>query len=146
MSKHKIPVVLIDTADKRKRRRLLKNSPSDKVGVLQLKHIAKVESLAKTLGVKVLWAGGITLPREFEMGKRGVLGIYVTSAAAVAKPVAGDYRRDIMLAREKEPTFRGVYRVKLLLESALLVSRLRRYGFADLASTAAQSAKALVKA
>lgn len=131
VSKHNISVVLVDTADKDKGRRLLKNSRRDRVGILALKQIARINAYASKLGVRILWAGGITVPQAFEMGKLGVFGVYVTSAATVATPVSGEYKRDVMLAREKEPTFHGVCRVKLLLETGFLVGRLREYGLDD---------------
>ena len=146
VSKHGIPVVLIDTADKDKGRKLLKNSPTDRVGILLLEQIAEIDAFANELGIKILWAGGVTVPQAFEMGKLGVFGIYVTSAAAVAKPVTGRYRRDMMLPKEKEPTFYGVYRVKLLLESGFLVGRLREYGFNDDADAIEHKANAFLKA
>ncbi len=145
VSKNKIPVVLIDTADKDKGRRLLKNSSSDRVGILQLGQIAEIDAFAKQIGIKVLWAGGITIPQAFEMGKLGVFGVYVTSAAAVAKPVSGRYRRDPMLASEKEPTFQGVYRTKLLLESGFLAGRMKEYGFNDRARELEQAAEKLIR-
>lgn len=129
--RHRIPVVLIDTADKDKGRRLLKNNPADSVGILLLKQIARINAQANKLGIRILWAGGITVPQAFEMGKLGVFGVYATSAAAISKPVSGEYERDVMLAREKEPTFHGVYRVKLLLEAGFLVKRLKEYGLDD---------------
>jgi len=129
--KHSIPVVLIDTADKGKGRRLLKNSLGDRVGILQLEQIARIDEYANDLGIRVLWAGGITVPQAFEMGRLGVFGVYVTSATAIARPVSGEYEHDIMLAEEKEPTFHGVYRVKLLLEAGFLVNRLKEYGLTN---------------
>lgn len=131
VSKHSIPAVLIDTADKGKGRRLLKNSLGDRVGILQLEQIARIDEYANELGIRVLWAGGITVPQAFEMGRLGVFGVYVTSAAAIARPVSGEYEHDIMLAEEKEPTFHGVYRVKLLLEAGFLVNRLKEYGLTN---------------
>ena len=79
--------------------------------------------MASKKGINVLWAGGITVPQVFQFGQLGVFGIYVTTAVAVAQPVSRAYRRDPLLAAEKEPTFEGVYRVKLLLEAGFLSSR-----------------------
>ena len=145
VSRHKIPVVLIDTANKDKGYRLLKNSPSDKVGILQIDQLAEIDAFATKLGVKVLWAGGITIPQSFEMGKLDVFGVYVTSAAAVAKPVTSRYKRDPMLATEKEPTFHGVFRTKLLLEAGFLVSRLKEYGLNGNANLIELKAKQLIQ-
>ena len=145
VSRHKIPVVLIDTADKDKGRRLLKHSPSDRVGILGIDQVAEIDAFAVRLGVKVLWAGGITIPQSFEMGRLGVFGVYVTSAAAVAKPVTSRYRRDPMLAREKEPTFQGVYRTKLLLEAGFLAGRFKEYGLYEDTDIIEQKAKQLIQ-
>ncbi|HDZ69294.1 MAG TPA: hypothetical protein ENH43_02620 [Phycisphaerales bacterium] len=131
VSKHNIPVVLIDTADKDKGRRLLKNSPGDKKGILTLEEIGEIDSEANKLGIRALWAGGITVPQVYEFGKIGVFGLYVTSAAAVSRPVSGAYERDVMLANLKEPTFYGVFRVKLLLEAGFLYGRLLQKGDVD---------------
>jgi len=131
VSKHKVPIVLLDTADKDKGRRILKTQENDRIGILLREQIARIDSYANGLGVRILWAGGITVPQAFEMGKLGVFGIYVTSAAAVAKPVSDRYRRDVMLSREKEPTYHGVYRVRLLLEAGFLANRLKEYGLED---------------
>lgn len=146
VSKHRIPVVLMDTADKDKGRKLLKNSPTDRVGILLLEQIADINDFAKDCGIKILWAGGITAQQAFDMGKLSPFGIYVTSATAVARPVTGEYRRDAMLSREKEPTFEGVYRVKLLLESGFLINRLREYGLNDNADAIDLKAKMFLKA
>jgi len=118
-----VSVVLVDTIDKSKGFRLLKTG-KDKLGKLGPRQIARIDRFAQKIGVKVLWAGGITLPQVYEFGKLGVFGIYVTSSAAVSMPVSGVYRRDPLLHSVKEPTFEGVYRTKLLLEAGFLVSRL----------------------
>jgi hypothetical protein len=145
-AKHRIPVVLIDTVDKDKGRRLLKNSPADSVGILLLNQIARINRHANKLGVKILWAGGITVQQAFEMGKLGVFGVYVTSAAAISKPVSGEYERDVMLTREKEPTFHGVYRIKVLLEAGFLVSRLKEYGLDEDADCLSRKVNLYLKA
>jgi hypothetical protein len=54
-----------------------------------------------------------------------VFGIYVTSAAAKQTRVAEAYERDPLLSSLKEPSIEGVSRVKLLLESGFLVSRIQ---------------------
>lgn len=121
---HKVPVVLIDTVDKTKGWRLLqtKDDPKGLLGPMQIRNI---NQLASKWGIKVLWAGGITLPQVFEFGKMGVFGIYVTSATASSEPVSAKYERDPLLASLKEPTFEGVSRAKLLLEAGFLVSQLK---------------------
>ncbi len=146
ISAHNIPVVLIDTADKDKGRRLLKSSGSDKVGILPLEEVAAIDAFAAGLGIKVLWAGGIIIPQVFELGRLGVFGVYVTSAAAVAKPVTSRYRRDPMLAAEREPTFHGIYRTKLMLEAGFLTGSLKKNGFGKDADLIEQRARELMQA
>src|SRR5207244_865568 len=56
---HRIPVVLIDTADKSLGWRLLKEGSESK-GLLTMAQIRDIDRFAQRLGVKALWAGGIT--------------------------------------------------------------------------------------
>jgi hypothetical protein len=121
---HGVRVVLIDTIDKATGRRLLKASSDDKNGYLTLRQVDRIEAHARRLGLKVLWAGGLGMREAYEMGKRGVFGIYVTSAAATTVPVSGVYVRDPALAGVKEPTKEAVLRVKCLLEAGFLGSHL----------------------
>ncbi|UCF70852.1 MAG: hypothetical protein JSW49_00825 [candidate division WOR-3 bacterium] len=123
--RHNVPVVLIDTVDKSKGWRLLRKG-KDKKGLLTTVQIQEVNDFAANLGIKVLWAGGISLPQTFEFGRMGVFGIYVTSAAASKEPVSIQYERDPLLASLKEPSVEGVCRTKLLLEAGFLVSHVRR--------------------
>lgn len=146
VARHKIPVVLIDTADKDKGRRLIKNSPSDAVGILTKKEISQLDSYARSLGIKVLWAGGLTIQHAYEMGKLGVFGIYVTTCVSAARPVTGKYRRDPMLPSEKEPTRERVYWVKILLESGFLVTRCQKQKREGDASELEQAARCLMDA
>src|SRR5207237_896188 len=97
---------------------------SDAKGLLEHKQIAAVDAFALALGIRVLWAGGITPEQAYEFGKLGVFGIYVTTAVSIAAPVGESYKRDTGLASEKEPTFAGVRRVKTLLEAGFLSDRL----------------------
>ncbi|MBI5368964.1 MAG: hypothetical protein HZA54_18150 [Planctomycetes bacterium] len=115
-------IVLIDTLDKSKGWRILRTQ-GDPKGLLSGGQIAALNAYAATLGIRTLWAGGITQAQAYEFGRLGVFGIYVTSAVSAARPVSGRYRRDPMLAAEKEPTEEGVARVKLLLEAGFLRSR-----------------------
>lgn len=119
-------VVLIDTVDKSSGRRLLKKSTRDEAGYLGPGQIDRIERFARQprIGVKVLWAGGLGLRDAYEMGRRGVFGIYVTSATATTIPVGGDYVRDPALAGLKEPSKHGVLRTKILLEAGFLASTL----------------------
>jgi hypothetical protein len=121
---HGVRVVLIDTIDKATGRRLLKRFSKDKTGYLGLKQIERVEAHARQIGIKVLWAGGLGLREVFEMGKRGVFGIYVTTAAATTVPVGASYARDPALSGVKEPSREGVLRTKILLEAGFLASKL----------------------
>lgn len=121
---HGVRVVLIDTIDKATGKRLLRKSHDDETGFLGMNQIRDIEESVRPLGVKVLWAGGLGLRDAFEMGKLGVFGIYVTSAAATTIPVAGSYIRDPSLAGLKEPSKEAVLRTKTLLEAGFLSGRL----------------------
>jgi hypothetical protein len=121
---HGVRVVLIDTIDKATGKRLLKKSSRDDGGFLGPNQVRDAEHLARRLGIKVLWAGGMGLRDAYEMGKLGVFGIYVTSAAATTIPVAGSYRRDPSLAGVKEPSKAAVLRTKILLEAGFLAATL----------------------
>jgi hypothetical protein len=121
---HGVRVVLIDTIDKATGKRLLKKSSHDDGGFLGPNQVKDAEALARKLGIKVLWAGGMGLRDAYEMGRLGVFGIYVTSAAATTIPVAGSYRRDPALAGVKEPSKEAVLRTKILLEAGFLATHL----------------------
>jgi len=123
----KVRVVLIDTAKKFEGRHLLKTRPGDENGYLLLSDVQKLDVLGKKLGIKVLWAGGITLTQAYEFGKLNVFGIYVTSAAATLKPIGKKYRGDPYLAGVREPTSEAVARVALLMQAGFLVSRLKSH-------------------
>jgi hypothetical protein len=121
---HRVRVVLIDTIDKATGKRLLKNASDDDSGFLSPRQIRDAEEFARKLGIRVLWAGGLTLRDAYEMGKLGVFGIYVTSAAATTIAVGGSYTRDPSLAGMKEPSKQAVLRTKVLLEAGFLAARL----------------------
>lgn len=127
VSTNHIPVVLIDTADKGRGTKLLKQRPGDRKGVLRLEQIAQIQELALDLGVRILWAGGLDMSQLFELGGLGVFGAYVTSATTVEQPVSGSYALDPMLAAVKEPTKHGVLRAKIILEAGFLGGRLRSH-------------------
>ena len=122
VGRHGVRVVLIDTVEKSKCPPLLKTSATAK-GLMSLRQVQDVDKLARSLGIKALWAGGITLPQAYELGRLGVFGIYVTSAAAEPIPVPPGYEKDPWLAAVKEPTYDGVSRTKLLLEAGFLAAR-----------------------
>jgi hypothetical protein len=123
VARHKVRIVLIDTVDKAVGWKILKTD-GDPKGILEPKQIADLNALGLSLGIKVLWAGGITLEHAYHLGKLGVFGIYVTTAASVSLPVGEAYRDDPALASEKEPTRAGVLKVKTLLEGGFLAGRL----------------------
>ncbi len=130
VARHGVRVVLIDTVDKASGKRLLREK-GDRLGVLGPRQVSDVNDLAARLGVRALWAGGITLPQAYRFGQLGVFGIYVTSAAASARPVPPEYEKDPWLATVKEPTPEGVARAKLLLEAGFLSTRVGDAGTRD---------------
>jgi hypothetical protein len=140
----RVKVVLIDTAKKWEHRRLLKASLDDTRGFLTLEEVRKLDAAAREQGIKALWAGGISLSQAFEFGKAEVFGIYVTSAASILVPVGKHYRRDPALATVRKPDAPSVARVKLLLESGFLVSRLSAMGMADQAKEMEDAARRLM--
>jgi hypothetical protein len=140
----KVRVVLIDTARKWEHRRLLKASADDPKGVLTLEQIGHLNVYAARLGIKTLWAGGISMAQTFEFGKLGVFGIYVTSAASALVPLDRHYRRDPALAAVREPDAQAVGRVKLLLEAGFLTSRLEALGFNEEAAAMEDAARKLI--
>ncbi len=123
-ARYGVRVVLIDTVDKSKGRRLMKLHPRDAKGILRAEEIRALDRFALKRGVRALWAGGITLDQAYEFGRMGVFGIYVTTAATKAVPVSPAHRRDVSLAAERLPTRENVARVKLLLEAGFLSGRL----------------------
>lgn len=142
---HKVRVVLIDTAKKSEGRYVLKNGPRDDRGFLSLDEIRKLDATAVKLGIKVLWAGGITVPQVFEFGKLGVFGIYVTSAAAELVPVGRKSRRDPYLVGVRKPKPEAVAQVKLLLEAGFLVNRLQGGGSKNQADELEAAARRLIE-
>jgi hypothetical protein len=124
VARHRVSVVLIDTVDKSKGRRLMKLHRRDPKGILLPDEIRSLDRFAVGLGINALWAGGITLDQVYEFGRMGVFGIYVTTAATTTRPVSPAHERDVALAAERLPTRKNVYRVKLLLEAGFLSERL----------------------
>jgi hypothetical protein len=123
-----VRVVLIDTAKKSEGRHLLRESTDDTRGFLTVDAIAALNAFAANLGVKTLWAGGISLPQAYTFGKLGVFGVYVTSAATSLKPLSRQALGDPFLTGFREPQREAVTRVKFLIEVGFLVGR----GAADL--------------
>ncbi len=124
MAKHGVKVVLVDTVDKSKGWKLLRTGDDPK-GLLSSREISRLAALGETLDIKVLWAGGITGLQAYELGKLGVFGIYVTTAAAIDVAVRGTYLTDPAMAKGKRPTFAGVLSVKTLLEAGYLSQRVK---------------------
>jgi hypothetical protein len=135
-----VRVVLIDTAKKSEGRHLLRDSAEDTRGFLTVAEIVGLNSFAADLGVKTLWAGGISLPQAYTFGKLGVFGVYVTSAAASLKPLSHQALRDPFLTSLREPQLEAVTRVKFLIEVGFLVGR----GAADLQADAEAMLAAVV--
>ncbi len=130
VARHRVRVVLIDTVDKASGRGLLKKDRNDKTGFLTARQVERLEAYARRRRIKTLWAGGFHLRDAFALGKLGVFGIYVTTAAATTIPVGGSYVRDPALAGVKEPSREAVLRTKVLLEAGFLASRLNGDGAA----------------
>lgn len=144
LHKHKVPVVLIDTADKSKGRRLLKDGPGDEVGILTEREIGELNDYAYKLGIKTLWAGGISAEQAYRLGKMGVFGVYTTTSTARKVAVSGDYTHDPSMPNEKEPTYRGVCRVALLLQAGFIQGRMRSLGELVVADQVAHGAEELL--
>jgi len=145
VERNQVPVVLFDTADKDKGRKLIKQNHNDRIGILTLEEITEIDRCAGERGIKSLWAGGISIPQAFDLGKLKVFGIYVTTAAAAIRPVSHKYKRDPMVTAEREITFEGVSRTKLLLEAGFLVTSLHESGFGSDADTLEDKAKKLIR-
>jgi hypothetical protein len=144
LNKHDVRVTLIDTADKSLGRTLLKEKEGD-AGILSLKQIQEVDAYARALGIRALWAGGISVPQSYELGKLCLFGIYTTTSTARKIAVSGDYRHDPAMPNQKEPTYSGVYRVKLLVEAGFLHSQLKKKKKSGLAEQIAANANALIE-
>ena len=125
MARHKVKAVLIDTVDKAAGWKILRTD-NDPKGLLDAKEIAHASALGEKLGIKVLWAGGLTLPQANLLGKLGVFGIYVTTAASASVAVTKKYEHDRALPASKRPTYRGVMDVKIVLEAGYLGERLKK--------------------
>jgi hypothetical protein len=131
-------VVLIDTVDKPSGRRLLKKDAKDKNGYLGAKQIRDLDAIGRRLGLKILWAGGLGLRDSFELGRIGVFGIYVTSAAAISVAAGGTYGEDPGLSAVKRVQRTLVLRTKTLLEAGFLAGRLPVKRGAEIAAAAEQ--------
>ncbi len=143
--RHGVAIALIDTADKSKGRTLLKESPCDDQGILSLAEIRELNEHARKLGIKVLWAGGISAAQAYRFGEMAVFGIYTTTATTHKVAVRGDYADDPSMPNEKEPTYQGVFRVSLLLQAGFIRRRLEQCGEHTAAGKLACLAEALIE-
>lgn len=113
-------VVLIDTVDKAKGRHLVKTAEGDATGIFSWDEVDDLRHTADTLNLRVLWAGGIPLSQVREFGRRRAFGVYVTTAAAEARPLGPNEQGDIGLISAKVPIQDKIALVKLLLEAGFL--------------------------
>lgn len=135
VSKLGINTVLIDCPDRIVRRRLLKISDADTVGVLSMKDVPEIMEFANKLKVKLLWSGGITYSQAYEFGKQKVFGIFTTSTTAKRIAVGNVLVNDPTLPYEMEPTEKGIKLVHSLLQGGFLVSSLKGELMADIDKT-----------
>ena len=124
----RVPLVLFDCPDRVAPRRLLKTTPDDTIGILTLADVDVILAHARSLGVEILWSGGITASQAVELARRHVHGIFSTSSTAKKMPVSPGFARDLVLAAENEPTEFGIRRIHSLIQAGFLQSAL---GMAD---------------
>src|SRR5262245_19311977 len=117
-----VSLVLFDCPDRITPRRLLRQATSspDDPGVLTLDDVDRILVHARTLGIDILWSGGITAPQAFELAKRGVHGIFSTSSTARKIAVTAPFKDDPRLPAENEPTEIGVRRMHAIVQGGFL--------------------------
>jgi hypothetical protein len=123
IARHQVRLVLIDTVDKSKGWKILRNGDDPK-GLLTLDQLGRLNAHAESLGIRVMWAGGLTADDAYRLGELGVFGLYVTTSVSEPAPVTGVYVADPALASQKRPTRAGILKVKTLLEAGYLTKRL----------------------
>jgi hypothetical protein len=123
VARHKVRLVLIDTVDKALGWKILKTGGDDR-GLLRREQIGRLNALAESLGVRVMWAGGLTAEEAYQLGELGVFGLYVTMSVSEPVPVGGVYLPDPALASQKRPTRTEILKVKTLVEAGFLAKRL----------------------
>lgn len=128
VARHGVKIVLFDSPDRDSRRRLVKRSDDDDEGVLTLDQIRKIMIKADGLGVKTLWAGGVSPHEAYELAQVGLFGLYTTSTTAVPAPVSDLMAHDPNLPAQVRPTEYGVLRVKSILEAGYLKKRMSEMG------------------
>ncbi len=109
-------IALIDTVEKFRGLRLIKSGPDDERGILTWEDVDHLQGTAADLGVRILWAGGISLDQLRELGRRRPFGVYVTSAVSDTHSPESD-EHDIGLSGIKEPNRERILQAKLLLEA-----------------------------
>ncbi len=107
VASHGVRLVLIDTVDKARGWKLLKENGEPK-GLLTLEQLIDVKAFGHRLGVNTLWAGGLSIEQARLLSSCGVFGIYVTSAVSAPTRVSGLYKDDPGLAAARAPTVQGV--------------------------------------
>lgn len=123
VSRNGAKVVLVDAPDRINPRRLLRRGTGpDDPGVLSLDDLKTLLEHANSLGLRVLWSGGVSAEEAFALGKLGVFGFFTTSSTARVVPVHGSLTSDAQLAAEKEPTELGVRRIHALAQGGYLCS------------------------
>lgn len=135
-------IVLFDSPDRVKPRRLLRQEISNDVGVLTIEGIERICKYSRELGVSILWSGGITSRQAYELSKRKVFGIFSTSSTASKIAVTAQFERDPRLAAENEPTEFGVRRIHAIVQGGFLSAVLDN---ADLAKSIDELTKHLVE-
>ncbi len=114
-------IVLIDAPDRIKPRRLLKATTNDDdPGVLDLQQAKQLNDYAATLGLRILWSGGIHADQAFELAKLGAFGIFTTTSTAKRVAVEGVLAGDPMMAANNEPTLPGVRKIHALVQAGFL--------------------------
>jgi len=120
-----INTVLIDCPDRIVKRRLLRTSDTDTVGVLSMKDVPEILEFSNKFKVKILWSGGITYSQAYEFGKQKVFGIFTTSTTAKRIAVGNVLIHDPVLPFEMEPTEKGIKVVHSLLQAGFLATSLK---------------------
>lgn len=114
----------IDSSGQAAGRHLLRHGPEDRGAAYSLADVDTILAHARTLGVKILWSGGIQADQAFELAKRRVSGIFTTSSTAKLGPVTPVLADDPRLAAESVPTETGVRRVHALIQAGFLIAAL----------------------
>ena len=114
-------VVLIDAPDRIKPRKLLKSKGGpDDPGVLTIADVDVVNTYAESLGLRVLWSGGISADQAFDLGKLGVFGFFTTGSTATKVAVEGTLLPDAQFASQARPTRLGVRKIHALGQAGYL--------------------------